>query len=185
MDVFIAMIAYFGFDWAPMGWMSCMGQTLNITQNQALFALIGARFGGNGTSNFMLPDLRGRVIVGQGQLTGGSFYQIGTYAGSENTTQVVSHTHTATLQNASATIKVSSSAGAVPVPAARNVVIGAVTSGNLYNALAPDVTLNVGGGAVAGTVAVASTGNTSVSNLSPYLVMNACIATEGLFPTRP
>ena len=77
MDPFIGQITLFPFNYAPVGWAMCEGQLLPIAQNTALFSLIGTYYGGNGTSNFALPDLRGRVPVGQGQGPGLSPYSIG------------------------------------------------------------------------------------------------------------
>src|SRR5262245_33446599 len=100
MDEFLATIKLFGFNFAPRGWMLCQGQSLSIAQNTALFSLLGTTYGGDGVTTFKLPDLRGRLAVGQGQLTGGAVYTIGEAAGSESTTllqtQMPAHIHAAT-----------------------------------------------------------------------------------------
>jgi microcystin-dependent protein len=98
MEPFIGQIELFGFGYAPQGWAQCNGQILPINQNQALFALIGTSFGGNGTSNFALPDLRGRLAVGQGTGTGLTPRAVGNAFGEESHTlslgETPSHTHT-------------------------------------------------------------------------------------------
>jgi microcystin-dependent protein len=80
---FISMIEAFGFNFAPRGWALCAGQTLPINQNQALFALLGTTFGGNGQTTFNLPDLRGRLALGFGQGAGLSSYNLGAAGGEE------------------------------------------------------------------------------------------------------
>ena len=193
MDVFLAMIVYFGFNWVPDGWAACNGQLLSIPQNAALYSLLGVIFGGDGQTTFGLPDLRGRVVLGQGTSSIGSHtnYNMGNATtGVEfltlTTAQMPAHIHAATLTNASATIKANSTAGLSPGATSRNNVLAAASTGNLYNGITPDVTLNVGGGTVAGTVTVAATGGAAAVNvMQPYCVLNACIATQGLYPIRP
>jgi microcystin-dependent protein len=188
METFMALIASFGFNYAPYGWALCNGQQLSIPQNSALFALLGTMYGGNGTSNFNLPDLRGRVMVGMGQAPGYSNYVQGIQGagGAENCSTLVAHSHAATLTNASATIKAYSGAGTATAPSSRsniNVISGSTV--NLYGSTAPDTVMNVGGGAVTGAVTVDPTGvGTSFSLMQPYLPMNFSIATQGLFPPR-
>ncbi|MGH7113273.1 MAG: phage tail protein, partial [Stellaceae bacterium] len=96
-EPFLSMIEAFGFDFAPRGWALCAGQTLPIAQNQALFALLGTTYGGNGTTNFNLPDLRSRIAVGFGQGPGLSSYAQGTTGGEAAhtllTSEVPTHTH--------------------------------------------------------------------------------------------
>lgn len=187
MDPFIGTILAFGFNFTPSGWAFCNGQQLSITQNQALYALIGVMYGGDGRTVFNLPDLRGRAMIGMGQGPGLSNYvqSFDGRGGIENSTTLIAHTHTATLSNASATVKAGNTPGAVAIPSDRNVVLAGTSSGNLYNSAVPSVTLNVGGGTVTGTVAVGSAGTgSSFSIMQPYLPMNFCIATQGIFPTR-
>lgn len=192
MDAFLAMIAYFGFNFVPMGWAICDGHTLSVVQNSALYSLLGFTYGGDGVNNFGLPDLRGRVVVGQGISSIGThtLYSMGnTTTGVESltlsTAQMPIHNHAATIGTASATIKANSTLGTSANPTTRANVIATVTSGSLYNGTAPDITLNVGGGAVTGTVTVATNGNSApVSVMQPYCVLNACICTMGLYPTR-
>src|ERR1700710_2907926 len=99
-DPYLGEIRMAGFNFAPVGWALCWGQTISIAQNQALFSLLGVSFGGNGTTNFNLPDLRSRSPVGTGQGPGLTAIEIGQLSGSENVTLTLgnmpSHTHAAT-----------------------------------------------------------------------------------------
>lgn len=183
-------ILAFGFNYPPMECATCDGTLLNITQNSALFSLLGTNFGGNGVQNFALPDLRGRAIIGQGfgsNLTNRLLGQMGGYEKvTLNSNQMPTHTHTATFTGTSVTIKASGTNGSAAIASSRASTIGGATAGNLYNNdTAPAIALNVGGGSVAGTVAVAPTGsNTPVDNMQPYTVLNFCIVTQGLYPSR-
>ena len=100
MDEFLGTIKLFGFNFAPKGWMFCNGQILSISQNTALFSLLGTMYGGNGQTTFAVPDLRSRIAVGMGQGPGLSSYDQGQVGGVEAETLLVSqmpaHTHTAT-----------------------------------------------------------------------------------------
>jgi len=165
-EFFIGQVMPTGFSFAPKGFALCNGQLLPISQNQALFALLGVQYGGNGTTNFMLPDLRGRTPIGYG----GS-YPIGTVAGVENVTlteqTLPAHNH---VGNATTT------AGTVHNPA--NGLYGAVASEALYAAASgPQVVLNAG--------TLSPTGNSQPhQNMQPYNVINFCIALTGFFPSR-
>lgn len=191
MDAFLAMIAYFGFNFVPYGWATCNGQLLTVQQNSALFALLGTIYGGNGTSNFGLPDLRGRVVLGAGISTASNVnYSQGNPTGNTETVtltlaQMPMHNHQATLSNATATIKASSASGNAANPGGRSTVLAGTPNINIYGGTAPDTALNVGGGAVTGSVIVSPNGASSpVSIMQPYCVLNACICTSGIFPTR-
>ncbi len=109
MEPFLGQIQAFGFSFAPRGWATCQGQILSISQNTALFSLLGTTYGGNGQTTFALPDLRGRAAIGQGQGPGLSAYTIGEVGGAESTSLTTAnlpmhnhlatstpHTHTAT-----------------------------------------------------------------------------------------
>jgi microcystin-dependent protein len=82
-DYFVGEIRMFAFDFAPQDWAMCQGQTMEIQQNAALYALLGIRYGGNGTTTFQLPDLQGRVPISQGLAASGSSYSIAAHAGVE------------------------------------------------------------------------------------------------------
>src|SRR5262247_1539362 len=96
-EPFLGQIQPFGFNFAPTGWATCDGQILSIAQNTALFSLLGTTFGGNGQTTFGLPDLRGRVPIGQGQGPGLANYTLGQTGGQETVTLITSqmpqHTH--------------------------------------------------------------------------------------------
>src|SRR5207247_5566025 len=100
-EPFLGEIKVISFNFPPRGWTFCNGQLLPINQNQALFALLGTTFGGNGQTTFALPDLRGRTPLGQGQHFAGSFYVQGQNGGAESvtltTSQMPAHTHTVTV----------------------------------------------------------------------------------------
>ncbi|MFN0317387.1 MAG: phage tail protein [Burkholderiales bacterium] len=171
-DPFIGQIQAFGFNFAPRGWAQCNGQLLPIAQNQALFALLGTFYGGNGQTTFGLPDLRGRspIHVGQGPTL--SNYTLGEQGGQESVTltpqQMPQHTHTARALAGNGNSKV----------AAGNVwAKDAGVSSATYSSVAPDSSMSA--------QAIASTGGSQPhENRPPYLVINWCIALEGIFPSR-
>lgn len=176
MDAFLGEIRLMSFQFAPKGWMYCQGQLLSVTQNQALFALLGTTFGGNGQTTFALPDLRGRVIVGQGQLTGGSNYMPGQVGGTENVTlvqaQIPAHTHTfsGTVQAGSDAFN-NTPAGAYPGDSGDPQYASGTANGSLNQAtLAGGVLSPVGG--------------QPHENRMPTLVLNYAIAVQGYFPSR-
>jgi microcystin-dependent protein len=169
-DQFLGEIRFFGFNFAPVGWATCSGQILSISQNTALFALLGTFYGGNGETTFALPDLRGRVAVNQGQGPGLSSYTIGEAAGSESVilsaTQLPAHNHLVRANDEKGTSKT----------AAGNVL--ALGKKDEF-ASAPDSTT------VMNSAMVASTGDDEpVEILNPLLVVNACISLVGIFPSR-
>lgn len=180
MDPFVGEIRAVGFNFAPRGWALCQGQLLNISQNAALFSLLGTYYGGDGRSTFGLPDLRGRLIVQPGQGAGLSAYQLGQLSGTESetllATQLPAHTHQAsglTVSASSATTnEVSNPAG--NVPASSNAVQRYSTS--------PDVQMATG--SVTGTATPVGDGGAH-PNLLPYLALNYVIALTGIFPQRP
>lgn len=189
MDPILGQITFFAFNFEQMYWMRCMGQQMSIPQNSALYSLLGNSFGGSYPNTFALPDLRGKVILGQGAVN----YDFGTSGGSATTTlsadNLPVHTHSAalTLTNATTTISVNASAGTTNTPSSRANCIGTLASdkGTMYNNVAPNVPLNVAGNTVAGSVAIAPTGNnTSFPNMPPYCVLNAAIAISGIYPSR-
>lgn len=202
---FMGQIQSFGFNFAPRGWALCQGQALSISQNTALFSLLGTYYGGNGQTTFKLPDLQGRVAVGQGNGPGLSPYVIGQVGGTENATILISnmpsHTHVATFTpsgggitatlNAStqtATQSVPGTSGANTLGAPSATISRAVTPVFGYVADAspsiPLTGLSVTGGA-GGTVTNALTGNgLPINILSPYLCINYSIALQGIFPSR-
>lgn len=175
MDPFLGQIQPFGFNFAPRGWAFCAGQIMSIAQNNALFALLGTLYGGNGQSTFGLPDLRARSAVGFGDnVPGLNSFNIGEHGGTQTQTltssQMPTHTHT---------LHASDSPGTNPAPTA-NSYLGAVTGitkGGLYSSTAGNmIPLSNATGA--------SGGNQSFSILNPFLAINFSIALEGTFPSR-
>jgi len=171
-DPFIGQICVFGFNFAPRNWATCDGQILSIAQNSALFSLLGTTYGGNGQTTFALPDLRGRTSIHQGQGPGLSAYALGQVAGTENASLTVNnlaaHAHTF----APPCVDDDATSG---IPTARSL---ANSSSNIY--------ANPTGTAV---MAPGNTGAGPGSSqpfgiLPPYLVVNWCIAMNGIFPSR-
>lgn len=167
MDPFIGEIRPIPFNFAPRGWALCQGQILSISQNTALFSLLGTTFGGNGQTTFALPDLQGRTPLGVGT-GGGSDYALGEVAGVETvqlqTATMPQHHHT-TLTcggNASSTSPVNE----LPAIAANNVY----TSPSNGNFAADAISMTGQGGAH--------------PNIQPYTAINYIIALEGIFPQR-
>ena len=112
---FLGQITLYPYNFAPRGWAVCAGQVLPISQNTALFSLLGTQFGGNGTSNFQLPNLQGNVPVGQGQQPGGDFYNMGDTGGETDvtitTSNVPPHSHTFNSTSQTATAAAPATAG--------------------------------------------------------------------------
>lgn len=189
MEPFLSMIMLWPCNFAPNGWAFCAGQMLSISQNTALFSLLGTTYGGNGTTTFALPDFRGRVPVGAGNGPGLSPYVLGEVAGSESvnlqTNQLPAHNHTVAL---TVTMSVSSTQAANNTPAANNSLASFYDVGNAnpiagYSTAAPNTPLNIGGGAVAGVTGLTGN-NLPVPILQPFLAVNYVIALQGIFPSR-
>jgi microcystin-dependent protein len=182
---FLGTIQYFAFNFAPVGWQQCSGQTLPINQNQALFSLLGVQYGGNGTTTFNLPDYRGRTILGVGTGSSGTYTQ-GNAGGTESTTMQVPnmpvHTHTGNVQFAANNAVVNGS----PTVANTYPATGADSSrsgSTAVNAYATAVVANSYLGAPSVTIATAGS-SVPFSNLSPYLTLMCAIAMTGIYPSR-
>lgn len=161
----------FAGNFAPRGWAFCDGQLMAISQNDALFSLLGTIYGGDGRTTFGLPDLRGRVPVHQGTGPGLSNRRLGAKGGSENetltTNQIPSHTHN--LQGSSA-------AGTTDNPSGN--VLATSTSHLFYsNTATPDT-------AMSNTAIANAGGSGSHVNLMPYLCVHFIIALFGIYPSR-
>ena len=177
-------------NFAPRNWAFCQGQLLAISQNNALFAILGTTYGGDGRNTFGLPDLRGRVAVHAGQGPGLTAYPLGVKRGSEtvplNANQLPAHSHTIS-QEPELSIQGTTQNGNVPAPTPTARLSGAkLSSGqdvNLYRAGAGNV--DMGGLTVSGNVAVNSTGGGQPhNNMQPFQVMNYIICLVGIFPSR-
>jgi microcystin-dependent protein len=174
MDPFVGQILTVPFNFAPKGWALCNGQLLPISQNTALFSLLGTFYGGNGTTNFALPDLTGRVPIhvggASGQGPGLSLHDLGEAGGDDAhallSFEIPPHTHTVAPVASHDERTTDHPGGAYP------------TTGGVYaathNSDAPmgQMTTSVEGGA-------------AHNNLQPYLVLNYIIALQGVFPSRP
>jgi len=171
MDPFVGEIRIFAGNFAPMGWAQCNGQLLPISQNTALFSLLGTTYGGNGTSTFALPNLQGSFPLNWGQGPGLSLYDLGEIGGTANVTLLLSEiaAHSHSLQAAAA---------ATTDTAGPTVSLAPVESGaSIYNAPTHPV-------AMAPSSIGATGGNSPHNNLQPYLVLNFIIALQGVFPQR-
>jgi microcystin-dependent protein len=172
-DPFLGEIRLVGFNFAPTGWHICDGSLLNISAYSALFALIGTFYGGDGTTNFALPDLRGRTPIHYGADGFGNTYVIGQQAGAETVTltQSTMPGHHHPLQGTTAAGDVASPNGRVLAqPASSHTLLYAAPS-NPTVALNPASVQPTGGGQ-------------PHDNLQPFLVLNYCIALQGAFPPR-
>ena len=180
MDPFVGEIRMLGFAWAPVGWALCNGAQLQISQNQALFSLLGVVYGGNGQATFNLPDLQGRMPRGQGQGAGMPNVTIGEQAGGENRTLTINempqHTH---------------AAGAITTPDGANQATPAagdylasgksgLSSVNNYFHGTPSGTVELGNGQTG-----ISGGSQPFNVMNPYLALNFSIALQGIYPSRP
>ncbi len=182
MEPFIAQIVMFGGNFAPRGWAFCDGQLLAISQNTALFSLIGTMYGGDGRTTFALPDLRGRVAIHPGHGPGLSDYRQGQKGGQETVTlsqvELPNHTHQVTAQGS---IKVhEEDANSAEVGGK---ILANSTSGNIYSNGAADASLAAG--AIELNVQVGNSGgNQPHANMPPYNTVQYIIALVGIFPSR-
>lgn len=175
MDPFVGEIRLMGCNFAPRGWAFCQGQLLPLAQNTALFSLLGTTYGGNGQSNFALPNLQGSTPIGFGQGPGLSQRFLGESGGSDNvtllTTQIPGHTH-GVAANSTAGTQLN------PTNAVWATSVGGRTPPPLYSNVAANTPMNVGAISPAG-------GSQPHSNRQPYLGLNYVIALQGVFPPRP
>jgi microcystin-dependent protein len=168
-DPFVAEIRIFPFNFAPRGWAWCDGQLMPLSQNTALFSLLGTTYGGDGKSNFALPDLQGRAPMHPGQGSGLSLHDLGETGGSETVTllesEIPAHSHTLRAVEDDASFF---------APAGMFVAAGNqmyTTPPVVNNSLAPEAL------AIAG-------GDAPHNNMQPYLTFYFCIALQGVFPPR-
>jgi len=177
MEPFVGQITLFPFNFAPRGWAFCAGQLIPISQNAALFSLLGTMFGGDGKSNFALPDLHGRVPIGQGQGPGLSNYAICSVQGVEAVTLLASQAppHSHPFQAVAAQATTNAPNGALPAQGH-----GTGRGAPAVNTYAP---LTTAAPLASGQVALAGNGQPH-NNLEPYLTLNWCIALQGVYPPR-
>ena len=171
-DPFVAEIRIFPFNFAPTGWASCDGQIMPISQNTALFSLLGTTYGGDGKSTFALPDLQGRAPMHPGQGPGLSLHDLGEEGGSDTVTllesEIPSHSHVA---------QASADPANAQAPNAQ-VALARSSGGSAYST-------TTSGLAMMATQTLAPTGGSLPhNNLAPYLTLTFCIALQGVFPPR-
>jgi microcystin-dependent protein len=175
-DPFLGEIQIYGFNFAPNGWALCNGQLMPVQQNSALFSLLGVTYGGNGTTNFALPNLQGQGACATGQLPGGEFYELGTPFGTETVSlqynEMPMHNHVANVFNQ---------------PSAAN-RLGSPTTGAALAIPAnfgPFTTTNTVNGAFPPQMVGPNIGGQPHLNQQPYLALNFAISLSGTFPARP
>jgi microcystin-dependent protein len=169
-DPFVAEIRPFAFNFAPTGWAQCNGQLLPISQNTALFSLLGTFYGGDGKTTFALPNLQGSAPMHQGQSPGTSDRVLGEAAGEPSVTLIQSempaHPHALNAMESTATAR---------QPPGQMFAVGEAISD--YHTGAPNTNMSPNMLTVAG-------GSLPHNNMQPYLVINFCIALQGIFPPR-
>lgn len=170
-DNFVGEIRAVGFNFAPNGWALCQGQLLSISQNTALFSLLGTNFGGNGTSNFGLPNLQGSVPMDYGNGAGLTPRNLGDTGGESTVTlidsEIPAHLHAINGDSDDATT--TNAAGALPAVTTRPTYAAASTLGPVLNS---------------GTIELMG-GSQPHNNMQPTLVVSYIIALTGIFPPRP
>lgn len=168
-DQYLGEIRLFAGNFAPVGWLMCNGQLLSISENDALFALIGTTYGGDGVSTFALPDLQGRVAMSAGRGRTGTTYVLGQAAGTETvtliTTQMPAHNHAPLASTAPATARAPGNG------------VWAATEVAHYSTAVPNTPL-------AAQALMPNNGNQPHENMMPFVAMSYIIATQGVFPSQ-
>lgn len=188
MEEYLGIIKIFAGSFAPRGWLDCNGQLLAISQNTALFSILGTTYGGDGITTFALPDLRNRVPAGisntlpEGAMVG-SASSIAFGQGILSVANIPAHTHTAT-----ATINVNNEPGSDTNPTGNFLGSSGPATDKEYNSSPATGSMNAG----AATVTIGSTGNgapftvqTNVDVMQPTLAIRYIICTQGIYPQRP
>ena len=174
-DPFLAEIRIFPFNFAPKGWAACNGQLIPISQNTALFSLLGTTYGGDGKSNFALPNLQGNSAMHWGQGAGLSSYFIGENGGEANVTllqtEMPGHPHALQADARPANLN-------NPSP---NNSLARSTPAMIYKTPASNPPLQP----MAANVVTIAGGSQPHNNMMPFLTLNFCIALQGIFPQRP
>ncbi|HTG35323.1 MAG TPA: tail fiber protein [Thermoanaerobaculia bacterium] len=172
MDPFVAEIRIFPFNFAPKGWAWCDGQLLPLSQNTALFSLLGTTYGGDGKSNFALPDLQGRAPMHPGQGPGLSLHDLGETGGSETVSllesEIPAHSHA---------LRANNNLGDTPTASGNS--IARYANNNVYQQ-----TVNTNLVSMAPEALAPAGGDQPHNNMQPYLTFYFCIALQGVFPPR-
>ncbi|MDN5627255.1 MAG: tail fiber protein [Weeksellaceae bacterium] len=176
-------MAFVAFNYAPVGWLECKGQTLPISQYLALFSLLGTTYGGNGTSTFALPNMQGRVIIGDGQGVGLTSRVLGERGGTESVTltqnEMPTHTHTTVMNGTTAEGNTNLPTNAIP--ANTKVLDKEYYNASLAEPGSPAAVIVP----MTPSVVSISGGNQAHPNMQPYLTLKCIIAVQGVWPTRP
>ena len=171
-ECLIGEIRIFAGNFAPRGWALCNGQTVQVNDNPALFSILGTTYGGDGRTNFALPDLRGRAAIHSGTGPGLSERRLGQHGGQEEValsiSQMPTHNHSVIASSADADTK---------DPLGGSFAAGKGKNAKLYNGNAPDVELSPDTSGTAG-------GSQAHNNMPPYLGVNYIICLEGIYPSR-
>ncbi len=174
MDPFVAEIRIFPFNFAPKGWAFCDGQILPLSQNTALFSLLGTTYGGDGKSNFALPDMQGNAPMHPGQGPGLSLHDLGETGGSETVTllesEIPAHSHFMRAHNGD------QADHQVPGPTTS---LAQSANGNAYQS-----TTNSNLAQLSDQILTPAGGDQPHNNMQPYLTLNFCIALQGVYPPR-
>jgi len=172
MDPFVAEIRIFGFNFAPKGWAFCDGQLLPLSQNTALFSLLGTTYGGDGKSTFALPDMQGNAPMHPGQGPGLSLHDLGETGGSETVSllesEIPAHAHSTNISGTQAIQN-------TPLNQLPAIGVGVNLYATASNPLIP----------MANNALAPAGGDQPHNNMMPYLTLNYCIALQGVFPQRP
>ena len=194
MDPFIGQICIFGFSFAPKGWALCQGQLMPLSQNTALFSILGVSYGGDGRSTFALPNLQGNAAVGAGEGPGLGEYSIGETGGEAAvkllSTEMPHHNHAFVASTAAATAQ--SPQGNLLASATRPFVHAGGEAEAEVAAPGPTqieanfYSANPGSAktALASSAIAPLGGNQPHNNMQPYLTLNFCIALQGVMPQR-
>jgi microcystin-dependent protein len=170
-DPFVAEIRIFPFNFAPKGWAWCDGQLLPLSQNTALFSLLGTTYGGDGKSNFALPDLQGRAPMHPGQGPGLSLHDLGETGGSETVSllesEIPAHSHSVRASIDDADLTIPQPTRSMAKTAGQNLYTATAT----LNPMAPESLPPAGG-------------DQPHNNMQPYLTFYFCIALQGVYPPR-
>ena len=173
MDPFVAEIRIFPFNFAPKGWAFCDGQLLSISQNTALFSLLGTTYGGDGKSNFALPNMQGNAPMHPGQGPGLSLHDLGETGGSETVSllesEIPSHSHSVVAASNPALLKLPAPTNTL-ARSQGDIAYQSVTNANVIQ-MSPNALTPAGG-------------DQPHNNMQPYLTLNFCIALQGVYPPR-
>jgi len=179
MEEYLGTIKMFAGNFIPRGYLACNGAILSIAQNQALYSLLGTTYGGNGTTNFALPNLNGRAPIGSGIANTGKSVNLGEVGGTPTTTLLNSN-----LPSFVSQLKISKSNATTASPSsASSIAVSGTTVGRDFTAVpsfvdtAPDTVISATSVTFAGA-------NLPIENMPPYLGMNYIICVEGIYPSR-